>query len=124
MTAHYLDDTYVFVADRLEGGYGGLLLQYYWMAEQVVHLSLSSIIGAGGMAILEGRRSDFHGDTIDETAFFVAEPGVGIGLNVTTFFRIGLEASYRFVVGSHLIGFSDADLSDPAVALSLHFGRF
>jgi hypothetical protein len=124
VTTHYLDERVFGYTQRTEGGYGGLLLEYYVMPLEVVHFKVSSIVGAGGMVLLEGRRTDYHQPTIDETAFFVAEPGAGIGVTVTSVFRISFEASYRFIVGSSLLGLSDSDLSGPAGMISFQFGSY
>lgn len=124
VTTHYLDQSNLGFAERTEGGYGGLLLEYYVLPLEIVHFRISSIIGAGGMVLLEGRRGDYHQPTIDDTAFFVAEPGAGIGVTVTSVFRVSVEASYRFIVGSSLLGLSDSDLSGPAGMISFQFGAY
>lgn len=123
-TTHYLDGPVDGRRQRLEGGYGGLLIEYFVRPEDVVHVSVGTIIGAGGLAVLEGSRHDRVQDALDETAFFVAEPMFGVALNVTPFAQLAFEGSYRFISGSTLSGLSDMDLSGPSGALLLRFGSF
>ena len=108
----------------LEGGYGGLTLEYIYRPESLLHLSGGALIGAGGMAIVEGPRTDPDRDSVDETAFFVTRPYAGAALNVTDFFQIYGTAAYRLVVGSDLQGYDDAALSGPEFGIGLRFGSF
>ncbi|HCY00531.1 MAG TPA: hypothetical protein DG754_10365 [Bacteroidales bacterium] len=57
----------------LEGGYGGLLLEYILLPNKLVHLSFPVVIGAGGLLYSDTRAmdgADFDKSIIANTAFF------------------------------------------------------
>ncbi len=113
----------------LYGGYGGLILGAIFAPKEVVHIYTPVLIGAGGFEISDrnlfrtGRIGDFN-SYIENTAFFVVEPGVEVEVNITRFFKIGMGASYRFVRGADLVNASNEDLSGFSGGLSLKFGKF
>ncbi|MEK7257751.1 MAG: hypothetical protein AAB316_23540, partial [Bacteroidota bacterium] len=53
---------------------------------------------------------------------FVVQPGAGAEVNIFRWFRLSLEASYRFVSGSDLEVLSDKDLSGLIWDLKFRFG--
>ena len=101
-------------------GYGGIELQYFERPLKLLHLTFSTLIGGGGAEYRQGGGTQLT----SSSAVFVVEPGAGIALNVSKKLRLSLSGSYRFVNGIDLSGLSDTDLSGPAAALSLEFGRF
>lgn len=107
---------------RLFMGYGGLELEWIIASHEVVHLSLQSLIGAGGV----GYEYDGSPCCEDETAdaFFVVEPGANVELNVHRVFRLGLGGSYRFVRDVGLSGLVNETLEGPAAVVTLKFGSF
>ena len=118
-----LDELYLY------GGYGGLILGAIFSPKEVIHIYTPVLIGAGGMEITDRNHlNNFHrpnfGTYIENSAFFVVEPGIEVEINVTRFFKIGLGASYRLVRESDLITLSDSDLSGFSGGLSLKFGKF
>jgi hypothetical protein len=125
-TAHNLETAQDSERQRLEGGYGGVTFEYMHRPDRLVHVSVGTLLGAGGFAIVEGSRFDDSDDqnSIDETAVFVAEPELGLSVNLFQFLQARVAGSYRFVVGSTLDGFGDGDLSGPAASFGLRFGRF
>jgi hypothetical protein len=64
----------------------------------------------------------------NDDAVFVWEPGVGVELNVTKFFRINFGASCRFVSGINADnksdGFENKDFSGLNGSVTFKFGRF
>ncbi len=106
----------------LQFGYGGLLLGYINRSRKLVHLSLHSLIGGGGLCW----RTRYYNDWYD--ALFVIEPGVDVMVNVTKSFRIGLGGSYRFVYGEDyarlVAGVGNEEIRGPALSLTFKFGRF
>ena len=103
----------------LRMGYAGALVGYRIAPAAIVHPTASILIGAGGASIADSQAA---GD--DDDAFFVAEPALGVELNVASFVRLGVGASYRWVAGVELAGLRDEDLSGLTGELSLRLGRF
>jgi len=102
----------------LRMGYGGLLVGYRFAPAAMVHPTASMLIGAGGISTALQAAGD------NDDAFFVAEPALGVELNVASFLRLGVGASYRWVAGVELGGLRDEDLSGPTGELSVRLGRF
>jgi hypothetical protein len=101
-------------------GYGGLELQYFVRPLRLTHLAFSLLIGVGGAEYRQGG----GGQLTPSSTLFVAEPGAGIQLNLTRGIRLSATGSYRMVSGVRLSGLSNRDVSGPAVALGVEFGRF
>tara|TARA_Y100000385_G_C13057798_1_gene622850 strand:- start:401 stop:667 length:267 start_codon:yes stop_codon:yes gene_type:complete len=53
---------------------------------------------------------------------FILQPNVGLEMNVLQWFRIGVEAGYRFVNNVNVNTLEYADLSSPVIGLRLKFG--
>ncbi len=112
---------------KLEVGYGGLVLEYIGKPMDLVHYSVSVLIGAGGALYSERSwlNTNWNESALSPTAtFFVFEPGVNAELNLTSFLRIALGGSYRFVNGVDLSGVSNSDIGGPSMNLALKFGSF
>jgi hypothetical protein len=109
-------------------GYGGLELEYIASSNRLLHFSISSLIGAGGVDYIAKARSDdwehHHYNTGAVDAFFIFEPGINSELNVLRFFRVDTGVSYRFVSGISTVGLSDNDLSGISANITLKFGKF
>lgn len=82
-------------------GYGGLELEYLISSSNVVHATVMTLIGAGGLAVM--RRSpygpDYDYNTLYSTSCFVFEPAVNVEVNILTWLRLGVGGGYRFVTG-------------------------
>jgi hypothetical protein len=100
-------------------GYAGMLIGYRLAPERVVHPTVSLLLGAGGL-----RSEGTSGGSAEDDALFVAEPAAGAELNVTSFLRIAVGASYRWISGTDLAGVSDADLSGVTGEFAVRLGRF
>lgn len=112
---------------KLMFGYGGGVLEYVNRSNRLIHYSVSTLIGAGGVTYTE--RNQYNYDDGNEhkgptDAVFVLEPAANIELNVASFFRINAGASYRMVSGVNLEGLKNSDLSGPSMNLALKFGVF
>ncbi len=105
-------------------GYGGLTLEGIVCSDQLVHLSVETLIGGGTV----GFRNDWTNyDRHDDRTYdgvFVLEPGVNVQLNVASWFRADIGGSYRYVSGVSIPASSNADLRGFAGSLSLRFGKF
>ena len=133
-------------------GYGGLDLEYVYRSDDVVHVSIHTLIGAGAAgyrfsiwAPSEPRYTGMHWgfpwgswnavpdrawennyDTWPHywKAFFVVEPGANLDINVTSWMRTSLGASFRVVSGLHSDATTNRDLSGPSGMISFRFGSF
>jgi len=109
-------------------GYGGLDLEVIMNSDDIVHFSIHSLVGAGGV----GFRNDWADGWNDSNSsydhhtdgFFVAEPGINLDLNVTRWFRASAGASYRYILGASTAASTSAKLSAPSAMLTLRFGKF
>ena len=102
-------------------GYGGFELEYTNQTYRLVHLTASTLIGAGGFTI---RDREMNISDENPNAFFVMEPGLHAELNLTSFFRVAAGASYRFTSGVNKGGFRDSDISGLNAVITLKFGSF
>lgn len=110
-------------------GYGGLDLEYIANSDELIHYSVHSLIGAGVVGTRGVDWDDLSWDFDDHWdsshhRFFVIEPGANIDLNVATWFRVSVGASYRFVGGVSSDASTREDLSGPSGMLTLRFGAF
>jgi hypothetical protein len=117
--------------DRLEFGYGGLVVGYSFFPKQLYNLSLTAMVGGGGAAIVNYRDTSWNDDSDDDhrrlkthDALFVAEPRLTGYINLTRWVRMGAFAGYRFVGGVNMQNLSASDLSGPVVGGTVQFGWF
>ncbi|UCG91468.1 MAG: hypothetical protein JSV97_10370 [candidate division WOR-3 bacterium] len=103
-------------------GYGGLLVGYINNSHELIHLSVHSLIGGGGLCYRRWYDVWYDEQYID--AVFVLEPGLDLELNVTRYFRIGLGGSYRLVYGVNFDDLSNYDVSGPAASVTFKLGKF
>lgn len=101
-------------------GYGGVELEYVHQSYKLVHFSIQTLIGAGGVAYQNRDREK----QTDNDSFFVCEPGANVMVNVSHFFRIGAGVGYRLTSGSHLLEASDSNLSGVMGIITFKFGKF
>jgi hypothetical protein len=113
----------------LNGGYGGLLLEYTLFPQSRIHVSFPLTIGGGYIyhshlahlsdSIDSQNRWYHHGDH-----FFVIEPGVKLEVNVVKHLRVDLGISYRYSPErDHLITSPDL-LNQLTGKLTFRFGKF
>jgi hypothetical protein len=107
---------------HIDGGYGGLLLEYIIGSTHVVHGVVDATIGAGGFCV---RRDDASKDDCSKgRAFFMGESTANLEVNVLKFMRVTLGGGYRFTNGPSVDGVSGSDLSGPLARFALKFGDF
>ena len=111
---------YYYYVDRFEMGYGGVMIGYVAGSDRLIHLTVETLIGGGGITPFNER---YDGD-FDTDVFFIAEPEVSFVANLTKMVRFGFGASYRFTSGVDYLGLDDNDISGPAINLMLKFGKF
>jgi hypothetical protein len=108
---------------RLMLGYGGLEVEYVSRWRDVAHVTAGILVGGGGASWYSRHRNYWGFDDYGD-AFFIAEPGLNLEVNVLHFFRAGVGGSYRFVEGLELPTLTSADLEGAAGSLTLKFGVF
>jgi len=114
---------------RFEGGYGGLLLEYFLQPTKLVHLSFPLLIGGGGVGYEPENISS--GIAYQEAGFFLVNPGIELQLNVLSFMRIAIGGSYLFTSDVDL-RYANNDqriatgnlLNGPTATIAFKFGRF
>ena len=111
----------------LRMGYGGLMVEYTFAGNKLFHLAANTLIGAGGITngyVTNAHQNNADWHSVKSSAFFVAQPGVNVEVNVTKWFRIAAGGSYRFIAANSLDGISNRDMSAPTANLSFKFGEF
>lgn len=103
---------------KLEMGYGGLMIGYTHKPDSVVHVETKLLLGAGGVSIV-----DTAGDDDDSGSFMVSELTVSGEVNVTEFLEIGLGGAYRLTSEPGIDGLSANDISGPSIVISFQFGQ-
>ncbi|MEP7376379.1 MAG: hypothetical protein ABI675_23480 [Chitinophagaceae bacterium] len=110
-------------------GYGGLMVEYTFFGNEIVHFTANTLVGGGiiknghGRGTIPENGSDELRD-IDASGFYVIQPSVSAEVNVTDWFRVGLGAGYRYVAGVDQQGISNSKMSAPTANLTLKFGIF
>jgi hypothetical protein len=102
-------------------GYGGVEIEYTNRSYRMVHFTVSSLIGGGGLMM---REHDFSDVDNHYDHYFVFEPGANIEINITHFFRAAVGIGYRMTSGIGTAGFTDGDFSGLNGNLTFKFGRF
>lgn len=109
--------------------YGGFYLDYVTTFDAPVQISFPTIIGGGGILLLEKMEPHPVSGIIDEKmveggVYFVLEPAINLEINLSRVIRIGIGGGYRFVINSDLERFSDNDLSAPTLNFNIKFGAY
>jgi hypothetical protein len=108
---------------QINFGYGGLWLEYLVAPMQVVHGSIGTLIGAGGLTYHRFRPEGMAGD-MESNAVFVLDPAVGVEVNVTSFMRFSVQTGYRVVRGVTLASLDNQDASGFTLGTLVKFGKF
>jgi len=106
--------------ERNFGSYGGLLLQYVWHSDQLIHGTLESTIGDGRWCAVGTGGSD----SCSTKDFLVFEPAANLELNVAKHVRFTTGVGYRFAVAGSGEGPSSREMSSLVVRTGLIFGSF
>jgi hypothetical protein len=112
-------------SSRIELGYGGPRLAWIIEPTQIVHVTVGTLIGAGGVDIATkdpARASGYNHH--DSAAFFALEPQAELEVNVATYVRVAVGASYRYLGDTGKPGLHASDLSGPAASLAVKIGYF
>jgi hypothetical protein len=115
-----------FDTTMLRVGYGGGIIGYQFMPDNLLHVGIQTMVGAGMIGQHRGDWPDVF-DQRDQNApdvFFVVEPAANLELNVSKSIRLDVLASYRFVNGVETAGITNQSLSGPSLGMTLRFGWF
>ncbi|MBU8893203.1 MAG: hypothetical protein KOO66_10520 [Bacteroidales bacterium] len=102
--------------------YGGLLLEYNFFSNKIVHFNIPVVIGVGKVS-LKGE-DDIFLERIEKSSAFVIEPGVELEFNLFKFLKVDVGASYRNVSNTRLQYIDDEDLEGLSYNLTFRFGLF
>ncbi|MBP9023731.1 MAG: caspase family protein [Spirochaetes bacterium] len=92
---------------EIQLGYGGGIVEYYFMPKSLLTFSCGFFIGGGALS-MKGESAVILPDNVT-SKFFVMEPEVSAYVNVAKFVRVGFSASYRFTNGIDLYEYTDRD---------------
>lgn len=105
-------------------GYGGLILEPVLFTRKMIHLTIPVLLGGGGVGFRQGydpydpQWEDIDWDNYNGDAFFIAEPGLNLELNLFKWMRFHAGASYRFATD----GYFGSSLSGQLSGWSANFG--
>ena len=105
----------------IDFGHGGLWFGFVAQPYKLMHLYSSFKLGWGSADL-----KDNYGDKLFSDNVLVLNPEVGVELNITNWFKLGITGGYRFVDGvTSLPGeLNDDSFSSPFGALTFRFGGF
>jgi hypothetical protein len=117
---------------NLNGGCGGLLLEYTLFPRSRIHIAFPLMIGSGYMYYSPSHHynstthsnHDWQYIKISRDYFFVVEPGVRVEFNIVKIIRVGLGISYRYTPDLDLINTSPDLINQFTGELNLRFGKF
>lgn len=109
---------------RIQYGYGGVYLAYFFDPYKIVHVNIGTLIGGGATNISDGDYLDGDGTLDNSDPFFALEPEVSLELNITSFFRVGAGLSYLYISGVDKYALKDSDFSGPSAFIDFKFGKF
>ncbi|MFW5807545.1 MAG: hypothetical protein ACOC2H_10420 [Spirochaetota bacterium] len=118
----------------LHMGYGGGLIGINLFQQNIINLSITSLIGAGGLYFSDITHDEDHqkceqqcdkcGDDFNGESFFVMEPTVMLHLNVSRWMRVGAGVSYRYTNGISTQDLTDEDFNTWSTVFAVDFGWF
>jgi hypothetical protein len=100
--------------DNYKLSYHGLVLGYQPASFRTVHPNISVVAARG--------RNRYVAGGLDNDRIYVVQPQLGLEMNITRWFRLGLDGGYRFMLDSDLPGLTDEMLSGAYGQLSMKFG--
>lgn len=118
---------------KLEGGWGGFLLEYTLFPSSPVHVTFPLVIGGGELRYTtideylvyeEEDECDWDREVLDSDRFFVIEPGVKAEVNILKWLRLDAGVSYRYTPDLSLKNTSSGFINNFTYSASLKFGKF
>lgn len=112
---------------RLQGGYGGLMLEPIFFSNEVVHITFPISAGAGWLGYEDPDNEDFwdnRDNLVDEDVFWYIEPGANLEVNIARNFRLNLGVSKRFTQDLQLVNTISDEFDEINYYLTLKIGGF
>ena len=131
---NYTDMYNTNLTNNLNFGYGGLYLEYIYQPLEYIHFA-GNVLIAGGAANYSDRNNwgneNYNNDLDPIRTYIVIEPTLAVEFNITRFFRISAEASYRWMddvwdnnAFTKSKGLADINLKGFSGGLTFEFGSF
>lgn len=123
----YLYDADIDERINLVGGYGGLYVEPILFPRFPVHVSFPIVGGVGAVTrtfMVEDEDLTIENMPGTNEVFFVGEAGVAVDFNVTRFFRLAFEGTYRLTSSVDLGNSVSRDLNGFTAGVALKFGKF
>ncbi|GAB5535086.1 MAG: hypothetical protein Rubg2KO_13350 [Rubricoccaceae bacterium] len=98
---------------------GGILAAYHWAPERRVHPLGQFVVGAGAARL---RAPD--GGSLGRTAYLVAQPGLGLAVNVSDLVRFEGTAGTRLVLSRQLDDLHSSHLGGAFAQVSILIGVY
>ena len=105
-------------------GYGGLLLGAILQSNKPLHVTITSLFGAGSSNEYIIEADGDHGTTFNSPGFAVIEPMVNLELNLTKKLRAAFGVGYRWIGAGKFEQLSSADLSGLTCQVALQLGKY
>jgi hypothetical protein len=122
------DKSYTDNKQYVNFGYGGAMVEYYFFPKKLVHFSIGTMIGGGGLGFSSHTDDNDNNDDNEHHSsadkFFVVEPEVNMFINLARFCRVGIGGSYRYVNGLDNEVYKDKHFSGANVKVIAAFGWF
>ncbi|HQO23367.1 MAG TPA: caspase family protein [Spirochaetota bacterium] len=94
---------------EIQFGYGGGIIEYYFMTKSLFTFSGGLLIGGGALIMERESDADTAQPENPMSKFFVLEPELSAYVNVARLLRVGFSVSYRFTNGVDLHEYRDHD---------------
>jgi hypothetical protein len=129
---YYDSTTRSMLGANLNGGFGGVLLEYTLFPKSKIHIAFPLMLGDGYLYYTKlpeysGSAHPYrsrHHAYISKDNCFVIEPGVRLEFNLLKFLRLGLTLSYRYTPDFKLLNTSGDLVNQFTGKISLRFGQF
>lgn len=114
--------------NELKMGYGGLMVEYTFFENKVVHATANTLVGFG--VVTNGSKGTYNPATdegwvsTDESGFLAFHPAINVEVSVTDWFRVSAGGGYRLIASSDIAGISNSDMSAATANVTLKFGIF
>jgi len=101
----------------IEFGYGGLEIEYINSSDDLLHFTIYTLVGAGGIGL-----PNIEPDEAE--AVFVFEPAFNLVINVSPAMRIETGGGYRWVSDTNSPYYSNEGMSAFTAGFGFLFGKF